>query len=177
LTESSLRQKLGNGLLFNLSWLLIVASHSLAIALPVAALHLAIHFAWLGRGHGELSLVCWVSAFGLLLDQLLFTTGLFTLNGQWSLAPLWLGCLWPVLATTLGHAFRGLWDHPALSAVLGAVGGATSYLAGTAMTEIDFGNAVYGPVLVALLWAGLFPGLIYMARTLLQESPGDFKVA
>ena len=42
-------QKAGNGLLFNLSWLAIVNSETLLIALPVALVHVAVHQLWLGH--------------------------------------------------------------------------------------------------------------------------------
>ena len=82
------------------------------------------------------------------------------------LAPFWLSCLWPVLATTMMHAFSGLQKHLLMAAVLGAVGGTLSYLAGTRLTDVAFGSPVAGPVAIGLLWAALFPMLARVARSL-----------
>ena len=172
-----LLQKGGNGLLFNLSWLAIVSSQSLWVAIPVVVVHLAVHLAWLGGGMRELRFIAAVAVFGLALDQFLFALGLFQLNGEAALAPLWLGCLWPVLATTLNHAFATLQKNLALAAVLGAAGGAGSYYAGTQMSAVGFASLPVGLVVIAMLWAALFPALALAARHVFAESHGDLHLA
>jgi hypothetical protein len=171
LPEDTLLQKAGNGLMFNISWLVIVSSQSAPVALAVVFAHLALHQLWIGKGWRELSFIAGVTLFGLLLDQVLFAAGLFNVAGEWSLAPLWLSCLWPVLATTLHHAFAGLQRHLTLAAVLGAAGGAGSYYAGTAMTAVDFTVPLYGLVVIGATWAVLFPALALAARTWFTEEP------
>lgn len=153
----------GNGLLFNISWLVIVLSESAVIGLAQVALHLLLHFYWIGRGLREMRLVGVVVALGWLLDQALFATGVFTVVGQPAPAPLWLSCLWPVLATTLCHAFVGLQGRLMLAGALGAVSGCASYVAGVRLTQIDFGEPVWSPLLIAALWAVLFPALLRLA--------------
>ncbi len=162
--EDSLLQKIGNGLLFNLSWLAIVSSQSLVIAPAVALAHIVIHQLWLGRGNRELAFIAGVALFGLVLDQALFAVGLFTLDGERALAPLWLTCLWPVLATTFQHAFVGLQRAPVLAAILGAMGGVGSYYAGTSMSAVGFADPVYGLAFIGVLWAALFPAIATVAR-------------
>ena len=119
--EDNLKQKLGNGVMFNISWLAIVSSESLPIAAGVVAAHLLIHQLWIGRGRRELAFIAGVALFGLLLDQALFAMGVFTLDGRLATAPLWLTCLWPALATTLDHAFAGLQRMPVVAAILGGI--------------------------------------------------------
>lgn len=167
--EDSLIQKAGNGLLFNLSWLAIVGSESLLVAPAVVAAHLVVHQLWIGRGVRELAFIATVALFGVLLDQLLFGIGLFTVNGQHSLAPLWLSCLWPVLATTFQHCFAGLQRSLALAAILGAVGGAGSYYAGTRMSAVEFADPLVGLIVIGALWALLFPALALAARYWFEE--------
>lgn len=167
--EDSLLQKVGNGLMFNISWLAIVSSQSLLIAPTVALAHVAIHQLWLGRGHRELVFITGVSLFGLLLDQALFAVGLFTLDGERALAPLWLSCLWPVLATTFHHAFAGLQRLPVVAGVLGGIGGVGSYYAGTAMSAVGFADPVYGLAFIGALWAGLFPAIATVARMWFED--------
>ena len=164
MTEDSLLQKAGNGIMFNLSWVAIVTSESAPIAAAVVAIHILVHQLWIGRGIPELVFIGGVSLFGLLLDQLMFSMGLFVVDGKLALAPLWLTCLWPVLATTLDHAFAGLQRHLVVASILGALGGLGSYYAGTGMTAVDFANPVAGPLIIAVAWAVLFPALALVAR-------------
>ncbi|MEP5763937.1 MAG: DUF2878 domain-containing protein [Halieaceae bacterium] len=164
MAEDSLLQKAGNGLLFNISWLAIVYSQSALIAGTVVAAHLLLHMLWIGRGQRELMFIAAVTVFGVLCDHLLFFVQVFTVSGVAAPAPVWLSCLWPVLATTLAHAFGGLQHRLVLAAVLGAVGGAASYYAGTGMSAVDFSDPVYGPIFIAGLWAILFPALALGAR-------------
>lgn len=155
-----------NGMMFNLAWLGIVMTHSVVYAPLFAALHLVIHFIVMGRGLSELRVIGVVTVLGCLLDLLLFRVGVFTGAGLSVLPPLWLACLWPVLASTLLHAFASLRGRYYLSALLGAIGGAASYTAGMRLTEVAFGSAVYGPIIIGLLWAGLFPALLELAAIL-----------
>jgi hypothetical protein len=172
-----LLEKAGNGVMFNVSWLAIVASQSIVVALPVAAVHLLIHQLWLGQGRRELLFIAAVSLFGALLDQFLFAVGVFTLAGKSSLAPVWLSCLWPVLATTMNHAFSMLQRNLALAGVLGGIGGLGSYYAGTSMSVVDFADPVVGPTLITGLWIVLFPALATAARLTLSEDQGDARLA
>ena len=166
-------QKAGNGLMFNISWLAIVGGESLWIALPVAITHLVVHMLWLGQGRRELLFIGGIALFGLALDNFLFAIGVFTLAGASAAAPLWLSCLWPVLATTLGHAFAVLQRNLPLAAVAGAAGGFMSYAAGTAMSAVGYGDPVYGPIIITALWAALFPALALAARWALTETRGE----
>ena len=160
----TLWQKAGNGTLFNLSWLAIVVTGSILVAPFVVLLHLVIHQLWIGRGRRELMFVIAVSLFGVTLDQILFAFGLFTVNGNIALAPFWLSCLWPVLATTFQHAFAGLQKHLLVAALLGGLGGYGSYRAGTALSAIDFADPGKGPIIIGALWVVLFPALALAAR-------------
>ncbi len=158
-----------NGTLFNISWFVIVISHSTAVALAQVAAHLLFHFLLLGRGAAELRLVALVSLGGLLLDQLLFLCGVFNIDGRGGVAPLWLSCLWPVFATTLVHAFAGLRVRPYVAALVGGLGGAGSYVAGVRLSEVDFAMPLWSPLLIAALWALLFPLLLRMGARLVPE--------
>jgi len=170
LPDTDTLQKLGNGLLFNISWLAIVSSQSTLIAVAVVVVHLTIHMLWMGRGGRELLFIAALSLFGAASDHILFALGVFNVNGQPAAAPIWLSCLWPVLATTLAHAFSVLQQRLLLASVLGAIGGFASYSAGTAMSAVGFADPLYGPVLIAALWAILFPALALAARLTFAHS-------
>lgn len=134
----------------------------------VVCAHLAVHAVLIGLKRGELWLIGAVTVFGLVLDQALFASGLFLVEGASAPAPLWLSCLWPVLATTFMHAFETLQRHLALAAVLGAVGGGLSYLAGTRLSNVEFADPTAGPLLIAGLWFVLMPLLLMAARRAAQ---------
>jgi hypothetical protein len=152
-----------NGAMFNASWLGIVYFHSNLLAPLVACVHVTLHLYLLGFRRRELLLIAGLTLFGALLDQLLFALGVFTLAGAQALAPLWLTCLWPVLATTLTHAFAFLQRRLLLAGALGAIGGCLSYLAGTRLSDVAFASPVGGPLLIAALWAVLMPALVTVA--------------
>ena len=173
--ESSMPTAVINGLLFNISWLAILTTHSSAFGPLLVALHMLIHFAVMGRGFAEVRLIAGVTLCGILIDQLLFLTGVFTIAGQSALAPLWMTCLWPVLATTLQHAFEKLQQRTYLAILLGGVGGAVSYTAGTRLTDVAFSSDVFGPLTMGIIWAILFPLLLRVARAsrLAEDMPHD----
>ncbi|MCB1690327.1 MAG: DUF2878 domain-containing protein [Halioglobus sp.] len=153
-----------NGLMFNVTWLIIVTTESALIAPVAALLHVLIHFAVMGKGYIELRVILQVALFGAFVDQILFYLQVFVVSGQPALPPLWLTCLWPVLATTLMHAFSGLQNRYLLAALLGGVGGAASFVAGTRLTSVEFDSPFWGPVIIAVLWAVVFPLLLQLPR-------------
>lgn len=153
-----------NGLMFNATWLAIVVSESPVIAPAVALLHLLIHFAVMGKGFVELRVIGQVTLIGVVVDQLLFYFHVFNVQGQAALPPLWITCLWPVMATTFMHAFSGLQTRYALAALLGGIGGTASFIAGTRLTGVAFESALYGPIIIGAVWAVIFPLLLQLPR-------------
>ena len=91
---------------------------------------------------------------GVVVDQLLFYFQVFTVDGSAALPPVWMFFLWPVLATTVMHAFSALQGRYVLAAVLGGVGGVASFVAGTRMTGVEFASTLFGPAIIAVVWAG-----------------------
>jgi hypothetical protein len=153
-----------NGLMFNVTWFAIVTTES-AIAAPILAIiHLMIHFTLMGKGYFEIKVIAQVTLLGLVIDQLLFYFHVFTVDGHSAFPPLWISCIWPVLATTFMHAFSGLQRRYYLAGFLGAVGGAASFVAGTRLTGVEFQSAFVGPIIIAALWAVLFPLLLQIPR-------------
>jgi hypothetical protein len=158
-----------NALLFNLSWLAIVLTQSPFIAPVIVVAHLLLHFRFMGKGKGELLLIAAVTLCGAAVDQLLFKAGVLKLAGQPALAPLWLACLWPVFATTLMHCLAGFQHRVLLAAAFGALGGALSYAAGVRLSAVEFGSPLWGPVVLAALWAAVFPLLLQIAARLQSQ--------
>lgn len=162
--DTPLAHTLINGLMFNITWFAIVTTESVLAAPILASLHLLIHFALMGKGFIELKVVAQVTFIGLVLDQLLFYVGVFNVGGSSALPPFWLSCIWPVLATTIMHAFARLQSRYFLSSALGALGGALSFIAGTELTSVAFESDLFGPVIIGALWCVLFPLLLQIPR-------------
>lgn len=152
-----------NGLLFNISWFAIVVTHSNTLAPIIAGMHLLVHFMLFGTRKNEVVLIAGITLAGLLLDNLMFAAGIFTVAGVPAPSPWWLSCLWPVLGTTLMHAFSSLQQRLILASIVGAAGGTASYLAGTRLSDIGFGDPIFGPMSIALIWAIAFPTLLTAA--------------
>ena len=165
-----MKLKLLNGALFNLSWLLIVTSQSALLAWTVAALHVGLHMLIMGRGRAEWLFILLMCGFGLVIDQLLFVAGVMRLESG-GVAPLWLSALWPVLATTSLHVFSGLRENMPLAAVLGAIGGLLSYRLGASLSSIALGAMPVSGIALALIWALLFPTMLFVARQLEHQVP------
>ena len=156
---------LTNGLMFNISWFAMVYTHSPYWAPAIAAVHLLLHFSTIGRGLVEVQFVMGVSLLGFTLDQMLFAVGVFQTPHSVAFAPLWISCLWPVLATTFMHAFGTLQHRLILASIAGAIGGGLSYVAGARMSDVDFVSSLWGPIFMASLWAILFPLLLVVAKS------------
>ncbi len=161
--------RLLNGVMFNVAWLGIVMSQSALIAPAVATLLLISHFALMGEGYRELRFIAGFTLVGICIDQLLFRVGVFTIAGSIAGPPLWITCLWPALGTTFMHAFAGLNGKPLLAAAVGGVGGAASYIAGTRLTQVSFAADISGPMILALLWAVIFPIALAIANKKIPE--------
>lgn len=158
-----------NGVLFNVTWFCIVASESGVFAPLFAALHLAIHFTLVGARREEVALIAMVTVLGFALDHLLFRLGVFTVGGELASPPLWMTSLWPVLSTTVLHAFSFLHGRYVLAVLFGALGGALSYTAGTSLTAVEFFDPAKGPLVLGLIWAVVFPLLLVMGARCTQR--------
>jgi len=161
-----------NGALFNISWLAIVTVESPLFAPAIVYLHLALHFSIVGWSCREATLIGLVACLGVVLDNLLFRIGVFTISGVPGTPPAWMLCLWPVLATTLLHVFSALRHRVVVAVALGTFGGALSYAAGTRLTEVDFFSPLWGAISMGVLWAILFPSLLVVAAGFDDEDRG-----
>ncbi len=155
---------------FNLFWLLAVAWQQPAPLLGLIALH-GLFSPQRGR---DLRLLPLALA-GCLLDALLWQLGLFEFAAGF---PLWLALLWLGFALTLAHGLRWLVVLPRWQqALIGGLGGASSYLTGAAMgaVHLPWGLGISGSVL-ALIWAVWLPVLLwamFKLRACTPTSPGE----
>ena len=140
---------------FNLFWFVAVAWQHPAPLLGLLALH-GLFSPQRGR---DLRLLP-IALAGCLLDVLLWQLGLFEFAAGF---PLWLALLWLGFALTLAHGLRWLVVLPRWQqALIGGLGGASSYLAGAAMgaVHLPWGLWISGGVL-AVIWAVWLPVLLW----------------
>ena len=140
---------------FNLFWFVAVAWQHPA---PLLGL-LALHGFFSPQRRRDLRLLPLALA-GCLLDALLWQLGLFEFAAGF---PLWLALLWLGFALTLAHGLRWLLRLPRWQqALIGGLGGASSYLAGAAMgaVHLPWGLWISGGVL-AVIWVVWLPVLLW----------------
>lgn len=87
-------------------------------------------------------------------------------NGQWFawLTPHWMLALWALFAVSLNVSLRWLRQRWALAALLGAVAGPLSYLAGVRLGAARFIDEPLALALLGLGWALTMPALLVLAE-------------
>jgi hypothetical protein len=134
------------------------------VAIGVVAIHLLV-----ARGRaGELLLLAVTGLIGLGLDGLLKVTGVVAYAADvapvpW-LAPVWIVALWLLFATMLNESLAWLQGRPAPAAVLGAIFGPLSYLAGARLEAAWFPRSTaVAMVALAVMWGLTLPFLLWVA--------------
>jgi len=161
-----------NFVAFQLGWFASVlgAANELPWFGPIAvAAALALHLALARRPWPELMLVSASMAIGLVVDSLLLATGWLRYPaGQWlpGLAPYWIIAMWGLFATTLNVSMGWMRGRPVLAALMGAIGGPLSYLAGQKMGGIELTQSGSALAALALAWGVAMPLLMRLAARL-----------
>jgi hypothetical protein len=104
---------------------------------------------------------------GLMFDSVLVAAGWVTYpSGLFNdlLAPYWIVTMWMLFGTTLNLSMRWLKGRPLLAALLGAIGGPASYIAGQKLGGIVFLEFVPAIVALAVGWAVFMPILMALAE-------------
>jgi hypothetical protein len=128
---------------------------------------LALHLAKARRPLPELWLVLAAMAVGLVLDSLLMATGWLRYSVGLllpGLAPYWIVAMWALFATTLNVSMVWMKGQPALTVLMGAIGGPLSYLAGERLGAIELTAPAQALATLALAWAVAMPLLMRLAK-------------
>lgn len=108
------------------------------------------------------------AAGGVLLDWIAVSAGAYRfLGGSTGTFVIVFAALWINFGTTLRPSLSWIWPRPALAAVLGAIGGVTTYWIASRMGAIEWGE----PSMRGMLWVGAqyaiaLPALTITARRL-----------
>lgn len=163
---SAIQRNLANAALFQLGWFACVFGAQRPWLLLVAATCLLLHLLFLA-GPREWRLIAAVTLLGSALDSLLLNVGLFDFAGDSPLLPLWLTLLWALFASTLAHCLAWTARPWRLGALLGALGGPLSYLAGSRLADVALPFGMLPTLaILALLWAGVLPACHALADRL-----------
>lgn len=153
-------------LVFQCGWVACVAFGN-AGALLALAVCVPLQAMWPGRRTArEWLLVAGFSAAGIVMDLVWQAIGLLRFEGQLVLGiPLWLVVLWVLFAGTLFHSLAFLQQRLWLAAVLGALAGPLSYIAGIRMgAATSAHDALHIALAMAPAWALLLPVFARIAR-------------
>ncbi len=130
-----------------------------------AGVFLLLHLTMTVDARDQTGLILGAAALGFAADSVLSGLGAFSFHGnepgEW-LSPLWMVALWMAFAATLRSSLGWLLGRPWLAALLGAVGGPLSYLAGARLGAIDL-KGTWALFVVGLVWAAATPLLTHWA--------------
>jgi hypothetical protein len=160
------RHLLLNAVLLYAGWFAVVlgaAKGHAAWGAAAAAVIVGWHLAIVARPAVEAQLVAAVLLLGLVFDSLALQTGwvgYVTGEGVGSLVPYWMLALWGLFATALNVPLRWLKGRWVLAAVLGAVSGPLSYVAGVKLGAASFADTTAAIGMLAIGWAAAMPALV-----------------
>jgi hypothetical protein len=159
-----------NVILFQIGWFVCVLGAAKGLpwtgALAAAAI-IGWHLARAAKPRRELALVAVATLVGAAFETVLVQTGWLRFDSGVlfaGAAPYWMVALWAVFATTLNVSLRWLRGRPALSAVLGGVGGPAAYYAGAQLGALELVAAGMALAAIGIGWAILTPALLCVAR-------------
>ena len=162
--------KVLNAIGFQAIWWLVILFQNSAIVPVVGLIGL---WLWFSPTRAlDIRLMASVTLLGTLVDGALTMTGIFLFEqGQkwltfWPI-PIWLSLLWAALAATLVHSLAVFRERRIMAAVMGGLLAPLSYLAGANLGAVTLGEeTLITYVLLALIWAVVFPMCFYLSRKL-----------
>ena len=145
-----------NAVLFQVGWFVCVIGGNFA-ALAYTTIYLLFHFGWYSQLKGEWRYTVAIASTGIVLDSCNLWLGVFSSPEGF---PLWLACLWLLVATVIPHGLYWLRARPLLAIACGAIGGAGSYTAGIQLGAASSENLFASQLIWLAQWAVLFPVLL-----------------
>lgn len=156
---SACRHPAVNAVLFQIGWFICVLGGDLP-ALAFTAFYLLFHFGWYSQLKGEWLYTVVIASAGVILDSFNLWLGVFSSPEGF---PLWLLCLWILVATVVPHGLYWLRCRPLLAIAFGAIGGAGSYTAGIQLGAASSENLFLSQLIWLVQWGVLFPLLLIIS--------------
>lgn len=152
-----------NVLLFQVGWFVCILGGDLA-AILFTLPALVFHFSKSSSRVADLVAVVIAVAIGFIHDSVLIHVGHIVFAESAIAPPLWLICLWALLGITLNHSMQWIYSRPLWSALLGALCGPLSYLAGVELSAADWSSPklevipiIAAVPLIAFMWLLVLP--------------------
>ena len=172
-----MRQKIVNFVLFQVGWFACIlggASGHVAVSVLFSLALVAISVWQTPFKKNLLELFIKIGLYGLVGDTLLLQLGLlqFTSPVPFTfLSPIWMLSLWILFASTLNQSMAWLSGKPLMGALLGAIFGPLSYIAGVEMGAANWGNRLQAIVLIGFIWAIGMPFFLFWAKQVQKIAP------
>lgn len=169
-------KQISNLVLFKAGWLACVVlaaaglpGLALLAALTAAMLHLATTTAFAK----ETLLLALAGTAGLAWESLLQATGLVSFQGHPEnavLAPLWMGGLWLLFASTINHGLRWSKRSFKLAGLVGAVCGPMVFLSAAHIGLVSLNAPLAALAVIGAAWSMLVPALTLAADTITDST-------
>jgi hypothetical protein len=168
-------RNIANYVLFQAGWLACVGAAlegGMWLGPLAVLLIVGIHMGFIARPESrrlELGLLVAVGVLGVFADTLVAALGMVTYPSSieawpFAIAPPWIAALWVLFATLPGHSMGWLMGRPWLAALLGAIGGPLSFLAGERLGAIGTGpSPTLTYIVLAVEYAICMPLLLHFA--------------
>jgi Protein of unknown function (DUF2878) len=168
--NATLRRKLFNFAGLQLGWYACALGAARGrpwIGLVTVGVYLVVHVCWSPDRWRELALIARVGLLGTAIDSFQKQTGLLAYASDaapsW-LCPLWITALWALFGSSLTTSLGWLRDRYGLAALLGAVFGPLSFMAGARLNAVTFPRGPLSAIALALVWGSVMPLLVWMAK-------------
>ena len=169
-------RQITNLILFKAGWLaciLLAAAGLPGLALLAALTAALLHLATVASFAKETLLLALAGVVGLTWESILQATGLVNFPGHpgdAGLAPLWMGGLWLLFATTINNGLRWSKRSFKLAALVGAVSGPLAFLSGSQLGLVSLNAPFVALAVIGLAWSVLLPTLNLAADTITDSA-------
>jgi hypothetical protein len=157
---------------FKIGWLACVlggANELPWLGALIAATIVAVHVLRAPLPAKELQLIAVAGLTGAAWDSLLASSGLLVYRSGTLIAgtaPYWIVAMWLLFSTTLNVSLTWLRGRLALAAAVGAIAGPLAFYGGHKLGAVDFPDFTAAMLALAVGWALILPGLVYLAERL-----------
>jgi hypothetical protein len=158
-----------NFIIFQVGWFACVyggANQLPWLGTIFVAVALLLHLKMVEQPAQEIRLIATALTIGLGLELFLINAAIVVYPSGiliTGIPPHWILALWVLFAMTLNMSLGWLKNHLYISAILGAVAGPLSYLAGFKLGGVTFPNTTLAMIILGCNWALITPCLVIFA--------------
>ena len=141
----------------------------------VLLIYLFFHFMYVKRYKNEFYYILFCFICGFLFDTLLLNLNIISYKGylpnKYSMAPLWVSCLWISFGLSIFHSFKMLQKNYLLSIFVGFISGPVIYISFDKLEIIVFSiDQFYALAFISIVWMVLIPFYVYVADKIIEHN-------